>query len=252
MALATLGCRTVAPAKVDEPFSFAEDTLDYANELVWEYSRDPETGKLSHSRRDVVPDYTLRCFVMARSVAQFYSYARFDAEGEKLNEGDYRSRIAEVVDGSLRRLDEELVPITFPGYANLREFSREWGWLLKEECGAAWQSYFQRGHWRVPFPFTRRHQQRIADQLTEWVRSNHPAVVHAIRFPSLSINHSMVVYGIEETDTEIHFDVFDPNTPEKPSRLSFSRELRRFFYPPNINFEGGRVDLYQIYHKWNY
>ena len=51
------------------------------------------------------------------------------------------------------------------GVADLRAFSQAHERLLKDECGSTLESYFQRGHWRMIMPFSRRNQQGFADKL---------------------------------------------------------------------------------------
>ena len=142
--------------------------------------------------------------------------------------------------------------IVIPGYANLREFSAGQELLLKAECGGAYQSYFQRGHWRMVFPFSRTHQNRTAEQLLEDLKENRPPVVHVVRFPQLTINHSVLLFGARETDKEILFSVYDPNKPDSPKILNFDRTSRTFSFAGNDYWPGGRVDIYEIYRSWDY
>ena len=168
----------------------------------------------------------------------------------KVDEASYRERIEQIVSTSPRRdLKDKII---IPGYANLYAFSQAEEALLKERCGGAWQSYFQRGHWRMIFPMPRRQQKKTAGQLKASLRENRPPVVHLVRFPSLSINHAVVVFDLAENDREIQFSVYDPNSPEEPARLVYDRAARRFTFPANHYFAGGRVDVYEVYHAWNY
>jgi hypothetical protein len=124
--------------------------------------------------------------------------------------------------------------------------------LLKAESGGAWQSYFQRGHWRMIFPFSRTHQENTARALVNSLKQNRPPVVHLVRFPQLSINHAVVLFDVAETETEIRFAAYDPNKPEKPTTLTYDRARRTFNLPANDYFIGGRVDVYEIYRSWCY
>lgn len=143
-----------------------QDTLAYANETVWTYARDPVTGRQVHQKRVPEPEYTLRCFVLARVVKQFHHHARFDPVGAALPAGELGRRTRAVLKRSPRARCDDADRIVLPGFANLREFSRAHEALLKREAGGAWQSYFQRGHWRMLFPFSRRSQEREARQMT--------------------------------------------------------------------------------------
>ncbi len=233
------------------PFVFGQDTFSYPNELVWDYYRDPDTGKLRHKDREPPPTYSHHCFVIARSARQFFQHARFDAAQPLADRATYRSLIRRVVSRNPRpQFGGEKIVI--PGYPNLFAFSAAQEELLKQECGSAWQSYFQRGHWRMIFPFSRRHQQKMAAHLLREIRQNRPPVVHVVRFPDITINHALVLFDARENEQEIQFSVYDPYDPGKPSQLTFQRERRRFYYPPNDYFMGGRVDAYEVYESWKY
>jgi hypothetical protein len=234
------------------PFTFGHDTFAYANELVWEYEFDDASGKTTHHKRVPSPTYTHHCFVVARAAKQFFQIARFDPTQPRVDEKTYRQLVDRVMSISPREVPAEDRKVVIPGYTNLFTFSRDWGCLLQAECGGAWRSYFQRGHWRMIFPLSRSHQDRMAEQLLDSVHQNRPAVIHVVRFPSLAINHSVVVFDAKESPNEIEFEVYDPNDPVKPSPLTFDRAVQRFRLPRNGYFVGGRVDVYEIYHAWNY
>jgi hypothetical protein len=227
-------------------FDFPHDTLAYANELVWEYRFD-ELGKWTSRPRQPKPDYTHHCFVVARSAKQFFDHARFAPDLPAVDAETYRRLIQKVVSTSPRGTSPERKRIVIPGFANLRDFSEAYGAELKAECGGAWQSYFQRGHWRMIFPFSRRHQEKAAQELLEAVRRNRPPVVHLVRFPSLSINHAVLLFDATESSGEIRFTTYDPNAPDKPTVLTYDRSRRMFSFPTNFYFPGGRVDVYEIY-----
>jgi hypothetical protein len=233
------------------PFAFETDTFDYANELVWEYYHD-DLGKWTSRRREPRPDYTHHCFVVARSARQFFQHARFDAAQPVRDELFYRDVIRRVVALDPRRALPETEKIVIPGYANLREFSDAHEDLLKAECGGAWRSYFQRGHWRIIFPFTRRHQARMAEHLAGDIDRHLPPVVHLVRFPQLTINHALLLFDAEQTADEIRFAAYDPNHPEQPATLTFDRASRTFLLSANPYFPGGRVDVYEIYRSLVY
>ena len=246
------GCATDSDHRFARPFTFGQDTFSYANELVWEYEFDDATGKTTHRKRVPPPGYTHHCFVVVRSVKQFFQNARFDSKQPRMDEQTYRRLVRSVVSVAPRKVLPEEQKIVIPGYQNLFAFSEDWEHVLKQECGGAWRSYFQKGHWRMIFPLTRAHQQRMSRQLMGSISRNRPAVVHVVRFPSLAINHALVVFDAEETPEEIRFSAYDPNDPEKPSILTYSHRERRFSLPRNPYFIGGRVDVYEIYHAWNY
>jgi hypothetical protein len=248
LGLLMAGCASprIDSDHASRPFSFQQDTFAYANDLVWEYGYD-ENGRWRGRARDPKPDYTHHCFVMARSAKQFFLHAHFDPDAAVSDDLTYRRLVRSVLRSSPRRgrLDETRVVI--PGFGSLRDFSQEWGGVLRAEGGGVWQSYWQRGHWRMVFPFSRRHQDRMARSLVNSVARDGVAVVHLVQFPRLQINHAVVLFEAEWNDNGIEFGVYDPNTPEAPTRLSYDGVGRQFEFPVNAYYPGGPLDVYEIY-----
>jgi hypothetical protein len=218
--------------------------------LLWEYHYDT-AGRWTSHRRQPKPSYWLHCFVVARSARQFFEYARFDPGQPVADENTYRRLIRKIVSVDPRRRLPESERIVIPGYADLRMFSQAHEASLKRECGGAWQSYVQRGNWRMIFPFTRGGQERMASQVLSHLK-DHPVLAHVVRFPSLSINHSVLIYDATNTPAAIQFVIYDPNRPALPATLDYDRASRTFNLPPNNYFPGGRVDVYETCHKWDY
>lgn len=246
-----MGCASAPRMAGSRPFRFEADTFTYANEVKVEYAYDAQGRWRGHARQPK-PDYTLQCFVVARSARQFFQHARFDPALPKATEADYRRLVQRVVSTSPRRDLAESAKVTIPGYANLREFSRDHERMLKKECGSFWQSYFQRGHWRVVFPFSRGHQEIMAARLVEAIRENRPPILHVINFPNLRINHAVLLYEVQETVEAIRFATYDPNSSQQPAWLIFHRANRTFSLPTNTYFQGGEVDVYEVYRKGCY
>lgn len=251
VVVALCGCACHKPFVGSRPFDFQTDTFAYANDLVWEYHFDAN-GKWVHQRREPEPDYTHHCFVVARSARQFFENAKFDPAQPIAIDDTYRHLIRRVVSVDPSHPLPDSKKIVIPGYANLRDFSAAHGELLKNECGGAWQSYFQRGHWRMIFPFSRNNQERMVERLISDLQQNRPPVVHVVRFPQLTINHSVLLFGEKETNREILFSVYDPNKPDSPKTLTFDRATRTFNFPGNDYWPGGRVDIYEVYRSWDY
>lgn len=241
------GCAAPKPIPAQpRPFLFGQDTFAYANELQWIYYFD-EKGAWTHRRNEPKPDYTHHCFVVVRAAKQFFLSARFEPGQPVADETTYRRRIRAVMASDPRSAAPDGEKVVIPGYGSLHEFSAAQERVLKEECGSFWQSYFQRGHWRMIFPFSRRHQAQAAGQLLASARANRPAVVHVACFPSLRINHALLLFDAQETDTEIEFAAYDPNDAQGPTRLTFDRARRTFRYPTNRYFPGGDVNAYEVY-----
>ena len=228
-------------------FVFEKDTFSFANQLEKEHHYDAN-GEWLAEKVEPKPDYSLHCFVVSRSALQFFEHARFAPELPRTDDGSYRELIRKVVGTDPRDILPDNEKIVIPGYPNLRSFSREHEQLLKDECGGAWQSYVQRGHWRMVFPFARIQERNIARRLLSEVSRNQPAVVHLVRFPQLSINHAVLIYGARKTPQGIEFKTYDPNKPEAPITINYEIRQRTFTMAANDYFFGGPIDLYQVYH----
>ena len=247
VVVAATGCATSRSGTQHlRAFEFQQDTFAFSNGLVWEYYFDAD-GKWTHRRHEPVADYTHHCFVVARAAHQFFHHARFDASQSKVGEAAYQRLVRAVIERSPRRTSSDARKIIIPGYAELRSFSAEHEDLPKAECGGAWESYVQRGHWRMIFPISRSWQAKVARKLVESLQSHPSAVLHVVRFPQLTINHAVLAYEVSETAAAIDFTVYDPNKPEQPAHLTFDRASRTFEFPTNDYFMGGRVDVYEVY-----
>jgi hypothetical protein len=245
------GCASHKPFVSSRPFDFQKDTFAYPNDLVWVYHIDAN-GKWVHETRETPPDYSHHCFVVVRSARQFFQNARFDPNLPVADEAAYRKLIRRVLatDPEHSLPDEKRVVI--PGYPDLRSFSEAREALLKSECGGAWHSYFQRGHWRMIFPFSRSSQDQTAEELIASLKEQRPPIVHVLRFPQLTINHALLIFDVKQTDDRILFTVYDPNKPDSPKVLTFDRTSRTFTFPGNDYWPGGWVNVYEIYRSWNY
>jgi hypothetical protein len=250
LAMLAGGCAT-QKFRGSRPFDFQRDTFAFPNELIWVYHYD-ENGKWVHETRHPRPDYANHCFVVARSTRQFFQFARFDTNLPVADDATYRKLIYRVISIDPMCVLPESKKIVIPGYADLREFSAAHEKLLKSECGGAWESYFQRGHWRIVFPFSRAHQERTARDLLADLKQNRPPIVHLVRFPQLTINHAVLVFDARETDKNILFSIYDPNQPEVPRTLTYDRASRTFTFASNNYWPGGRLDVYEIFRRWDY
>jgi hypothetical protein len=231
-------------------FEFARDTFAFENETYWEYHFDAATGKTSFTPRQPKPSYAHRCFVLTRAARQFLYHARFDASQRSPDDPTCRRLIREVMARNPRRSCAPEKQIVIPGYANLREFSAARAPLLKAGCGGAWQSYVLRSHWRMVFPISRSHQARTAASLRVAMEQNLPPIVHLVKFPVVTINHSMVVFAAVETGAGVDFQAYDPNQPAQPTHLSFDDKTKTFSLPQNHYWAGGALDIIEVYRNW--
>ena len=231
-------------------FDFDRDTLAFANELVWEYHFDEASGATTARRRVPPPDYALRCFVLVRAARLFLYHARFDPAAEPASDEVYRRLVRAVLGRDPRRLSEPAARVVIPGFAGLREMSVAREALLKTVCGGAWRSYVQRSHWHIVVPVSRRHQHRTARELLEAVRHDSAPIVHLLRFPSLAINHGMVIFDGARTSDGAEFLAYDPNQPEQPARLIYDHARRTFSMPATPYWRGSDLNVFEIFRRW--
>jgi hypothetical protein len=234
------------------PFQFERDTFAFPNELLWQYHFDAATGAMTTFRTQPPPTYAHRCFVMVRTARQFLYHARFQPGRPAADGETCRCLVREVVSRSPRKASPEADRVIIPGCDNLRSFSQAQEALLKAECGGAWQSYALRSHWRMVFPIWRRHQERVAGQLVRAFRENPAPIVHLFRFPQLTINHGLLLFGFDETDSGVQFHAYDPNIPAHPVELLYQRADRTFYFPRTHYWPGGRLSVVEVYRGWIY
>lgn len=228
-------------------FDFTRDTFSYVNQTVWRYHMDPATGREVATRKKTPATYSRHCAVVVRAAKQFFDHARFEPFLPKVSAATYRRLVREVIASPADTVSPERDRIEIPGYSGLRAFSKDHEAMLKQECGGAWESYFHRGNWRMILPFPRRGQAETAHRLIEELRAGRVAVVWLIRFPQLSINHALLLYGVRQEADEVEFSAYDPNVLGHPSKLVFHRKDRTFTFPRSFYFAGGKVNVYEIY-----
>ncbi|MCP5516294.1 MAG: hypothetical protein H7A45_03440 [Verrucomicrobiales bacterium] len=233
-------------------FDFARDTFAFRNELVWEYRVDDRAGRTVTVRAEPPPTYAHRCFVMVRSARQFWLHARFDPAAQPPDDSRAEALAREVVRRNPRAPGREDARVVIPGNAGLRDFSRAFEPALKRACGQAWESYFLRSHWRMVFPFSRTHQAREAVGLATALNAGRLPIVHVVRFPQLTINHGLLLFGAESTSDGVRFTAYDPNQPEASVSLRYDQAARTFHLPANHYWAGGRVDVFETYRGWFY
>ena len=233
-------------------FNHARDTFAFANATVFKYYN----GIAFLRARSTTNDrnlYTRRCFVMTRAAAQFYKFARFDPHAVPLDDRALAARVRAV---TRRTPWHSALPenqrIVFPGYANLRKMSKARMEVLKENIGLGWPTYFRLGNFRMFYQRSAKYQEKTHANLEAALARGDLFVGYLSTYPSLAINHSVLVYARKtprsNSDTERYF-VYDPNHGEAPRELSWSASKRAFAYEKDVDFIGGFVRVYQVYGK---
>lgn len=244
--LALAACAHQLPTKQSpRSFAFKRDTFSFANETVWHY----EDGKHAPRRDSDKQDrYTRRCFVLCRAAVQFWKFARFDATAKPSSETELAKKIRDVTS---RDVWQHTLPlrerIMFPGYRNLHELSAAHPRVFQKNIGLGWPTYFRPGNFTIVFPPTRAHQERTNNELQESLALGHPTILWLINFPSLDINHAVVVYGRKHKKGKILYSVYDPNTPDVSRTLEYRPKERCFYFDKTFYFKGGPVSVRPIY-----
>jgi hypothetical protein len=233
-------------------FCFERDSFAFHHELVWKYHFDPVTGAMTTYKSDPPATYYHRCFVLVRATRLFFDYARFAPELPKADVETYRALVHKIARSNPRRNCADAERIVIPGFDSLRAFSVAHEALLKAECGAAWESYFLRSHWRMVFPTPGPFNERMAAKLKRSLQKSTLALVHLFRFPRITINHGITLYDFTETAEQIEFEAYDPNLPEHPVTLVYEKKRRVFTFAPNIYWGGGVLSVVEIYTDWPY
>jgi len=233
-------------------FRFERDTFAFEHELAWRYRFDAVTGAMTVVKADPPASYYHRCFVLVRATRQFFYHARFEPELSTIDAQAYRTLICKIVSRNPRLPCAESERLVIPGYDGLRSFSQAHESLLKAECGAAWESYFLRSHWRMVLPVSRKHQLGIAEQLKRSLCKRTVTLVHLFRFPRITINHGIALFGFTESEQFIEFEAYDPNIPAHPVQLVFDRRLQAFTFAPTCYWGGGVVSVIEVYCDWPY
>ena len=234
-------------APVPRPFRYETDTFAFANETVWNYVngsvQSDSTRGAAHKR-----DYTRRCFVVTRAAVQFWKFARFEPKAAPLPRGRLADRIREVTERSvwlppLPRAQR----IVFPGYASLHEISAADPSVFQANLGLGWPVYFRAGNMPIVAPVYRETEASLNSEILRDLHLDYPTIVWLYNFPSLNINHVVVVIAGRRDQGRYRYQVYDPNYTDGPKKLDYDVATRTFSYQPTFYFKGGAVDARAIY-----
>jgi len=212
------------PQAATRPFEFSRDRFAFANETVWNYA-EGEIKSIglpdAEQEQQVGERYSRRCFVLSRAALQFFKFARFEPGSPALDKQGMRERLRKLVE-----IDVWKAPlpgserIIFPGYDTVDQLSRAEPKILQNMLGAGWPTYLRPGNYGIPLPLSRGHQERTFNWLNESLAADMPVILWLVNFPSLNINHTVLVYRqIRERNQEVHYEVYDPNDTSESKRL---------------------------------
>jgi hypothetical protein len=243
LLLATAGCASVArPDAASAPTStpalaFGADTFAFPNESL----------SKNRGKPDLYANY---CFVMARGVTQFQRFARFEPGLPRLDQAGYTERVREVASHAPWHdplpADERVV---IPGYASLRELSRDQEAAVKEGLGTKFWTLVQWTNWRIVLPPWGWHQERLADQTVQEIRARRPVQWLVTNFPTWELNHTVLAYEFHLAPAgDVEFLVYDPNDPYVPGIITFDRAAQRFVATRLFDTEIGKIRAYRMYY----
>jgi hypothetical protein len=239
------GCTTCRHS-AGRSFVLGKDSFAFANELQWSYEF-LENGEVITREAKPSPKYSLRCFPTVRMAREFFYHARFAPDLPKATAEVYEQLTKKIVKRNSRCPAAPEERIVIPGYADLFAFSAEHEPILRRACGGPLHSYFQRGNWRMIFPVSRWKNRRTAGQLRKEISKGRVPIIHVYRFPTVSLNHSVLVYGVKQDGDQVLFEAYDPNNPGRPASLVFQRDSGAFLFERNQYFGGGRVQVYEVF-----
>jgi hypothetical protein len=218
-------------------FSFERDTFAFANLIGARHPNEP--GIYAHY-----------CFVLARGLRQFAQFARFDPTLPKLDHADYVERVERVVARPAR--DAALPPddrIVVPGYANLREFSRDEESAVKEGLGGRFWTWVHWTNWRVMLPVDGAQQEGVAHEIVDDLRAGRLVQLLVTNWPKPELNHTVVVFESRPSDGGIEFLVWDPNNPDGPGIMTWEASARRFWATDLYDTEPGPIRAFRMYYS---
>jgi hypothetical protein len=203
--------------KAPEPLRYPQDTFAFKNETVWNYvdgKVEPETAETRKRQ------YTQRCFVLSRSIVQFWKFARFDPARKPLPADELARRIRQVCARSVWL--PALAPkdrIVIPSYHDLHEASAATAHTFQENLGLGWPFYFRMGNIVIASWVTRSMEDRLNGEIWHDLQLNTPTILWVYRFPSLKMNHVVVVYTGSRDASGYHYHVYDPNYRDRFSHF---------------------------------
>lgn len=249
VVLVTAACASAPPRNGGPPlgldeavrapaFSFEQDTFAFANLIAARHPNEP--GIYAHY-----------CFVLARAVRQFSQFARFDPALPKLDHAGYVERVKRVVARPARAdtlpLDDRTV---IPGYANLREFSRDEEQAVKDGLGGRFWTWVHWTNWRVTLPVSGAQQEGVAYEIVEQLRAGRLVQLLVTNWPKPELNHTVIAYESRPLENgDIEFFVWDPNNPDWPGIMTFEPSAQRFWATKLYDTEQGPIRAFRMYYS---
>jgi hypothetical protein len=235
-------------------FDFRHDTLAFANSTVFAYEQGKIVSHGNPDHKEKSKRYTRRCFVMSRTVVQFYKFARFDPHASPLDDTELAKRIRDV---TRKPPWHPVLPseqrIVFPGYRDLREMSQVRTRLMQKNIGLGWTAYVRPGNFRMFYLHSKSYQEKMHAELERALGRGDFFIGFLSDFPTLHINHSVLVYahkGGRAPDGTDRYICYDSNHPDGPRELKWIPAKRAFDFQKDQEFVGGFARVFHVYGRF--
>lgn len=213
------------------PFDPATDTLAA-----------PLSEPESATRMEPLAAPELRAHVTALVTRQFFLQAQFAPTQPPPDAATRLALVREVLRRELTGQGAGGAPVVIPGYANLREFSRLQGHVVRAESAIVWPHAHQASLFAKAFARAGGQSQAFA-QLLPAVAANRPAVVRLYRQHALRYARSLLVFGVEDGQDSVRFAAHDPLRPGQPVQLTYDRGTRSFTLSDADSASGSAVGV---------
>ncbi len=218
-------------------FDFARDTFAFPNEIRARHHGEPNL-------------YANYCFVMARSLRQFFLFARFDPSAPRLDHAAYVERVRAVIahppwTAPLPAAER----IVIPGYASLREFSRAEEAAVKTGMGPRFWTLVHWTNWRVTMPVTRAEQRDVAEEVMAGIDAGHLVQLLVTNWPTPELNHTVVAFGYRRAADGLQLSVWDPNDPASPGVMTFDDAGHGFWATAIYDTRPGPIRAFRMYYS---
>jgi hypothetical protein len=178
-------------------------------------------------------------------------FARFEPNGAPLDDNDLAHRIRQV---TRHAPYEQSLPIgqrvVIPGYKDLRELSQKRGWVVQKNIGLGWPTYLRIGNYRMFYKHNKKYQADMHERLNTILSHRDLFVAYLSDFPTLHINHAVLVYErkpLSRKDNADRYNCYDPNHPDGPRELVWLPDKQVFNFEKDEEFVGGFTRVFQVY-----
>lgn len=220
LPLLLAGCSTLVPVAKPLPpgpraFDFASDTL-----------ADPTPEPAALDNREPLADAALRGWADALVARQFFLHAQFDPAAAPPTSERRIALVREVLGRNPREASPETGRVVVPGYANLREFSRLHGYLLRTESWLVCECASRAPLVTRAFDTT----DGVAEvaRLNARLAANQPVLVQLYRRHQLRYQRALLVFAPREGEGGPRFLAYDPAAGRQPVELTFNAAEGKF------------------------